>query len=130
VSDQVNQLLQKTALQRLPAYQHEGNNALGVYNHKNNPTVVPKQFAYMVSYSKALPMYLPDFYLYLLAYPNGTSANLNNTFYWAKVKFGLKPTLREIHVVTFRGNPTDPIAYAIAEKQLYSSHYFGDWRGL
>ena len=26
--------------------------------------------------------------------------------------------------MTMRGNPSDPIAYAIAEKQLYSSHYF------
>jgi hypothetical protein len=40
------------------------------------------------------------------------------------VKFGLKPTLRVVQVVTMRGRPADPVAYAIAEKQLYSSHYF------
>ena len=39
------------------------------------------------------------------------------------MKFGLKPTLRVVHVLTMRGNPSDPIAYATAEK-LYSSHYF------
>jgi hypothetical protein len=27
-------------------------------------------------------------------------------------------------IVTMHGKPGDPIAYAIAEKQLYSSHYF------
>lgn len=27
-------------------------------------------------------------------------------------------------MVTMRGNPADPIACAIAEKQIYSSHYF------
>jgi hypothetical protein len=27
-------------------------------------------------------------------------------------------------MVTMRGNPADQVAYAIAEKQLYSSHYF------
>jgi hypothetical protein len=32
VNEQVNQLLQKTALQRLLAYQRDGNEALGVYN--------------------------------------------------------------------------------------------------
>ena len=42
--DQVNQLLQKTVLQRLVAYQREGNQALGVYNDKRNPTEVPEQF--------------------------------------------------------------------------------------
>jgi hypothetical protein len=32
VDEQVNQLLQKTVLQRLLAYQREGNQVLGVYN--------------------------------------------------------------------------------------------------
>jgi len=49
---------------------------------------------------------------------------VENSFYWARVKFGLKPTLRVVHVLTMHGNPGDPIAYVIAEKQLYSSHYF------
>jgi len=122
--DQVNQLLQKTVIERLVAYQQEGNQVLGVYNDKRNPTEVPEQFQYMLSYSKALPRYLPDFYNYLLTYPAGKPANVENSFYWAKVKFGLKPTLRVVHVVTMRGETPDDPAYAIAEKQLYSSHYF------
>jgi len=124
VSEQVNQYLQKAALQRLVAYQHDGNDALGVYNDKRDPTRVPQQFAYMLSYSKALPAQLPDFYHYLLAYPNAKPANVEDTFYWARVKFGLKPTLRVVQMVQMRGGPADPVAYAIAEKQLYSSHYF------
>ena len=123
-SEQVNQLLQKTALRRLVAYQHDGNKALGVYNDKHDPTEVPQQFSYMLSYSKALPANLPDFYQYLLAYPDAKPANVEDTFYWARVKFGLKPTLRVVQMVTMRGNPADQVAYAIAEKQLYSSHYF------
>jgi len=78
----------------------------------------------MISYYKALPEQLPKFYQYLLSSPNSRPANVEDTFYWARVKFGLKPTLRIVHVVTMRGNPTDEVAYAIAEKQLYSSHYF------
>ena len=122
--EQVNQLLQKTVLDRFVAYQQEGNQALGLYNDKRNPTEVPQQFKYMLSYSTALPKHLPDFYNYLLTYPNEKPANVENTFYWAKVKFGLKPTLRVVQVVTARGNSADQPAYAIAEKQLYSSHYF------
>ena len=124
VNEQVNQLLQQTALRRLLAYQHDGNQALGVYNDKRDPTVVPQQFAYMLTYAKALPAHLPDFYTYLLAYPNAKPANVEDTFYWAKVKFGLKPTLRIVQMVTMRGDSTDQVAYAIAQKQLYSSHYF------
>lgn len=124
VNEQVNQYLQKTALERLLAYQREGNEALGAYNDKNNPTEVARQFAYLLSYEKALPEHLPDFYHYLLAYPEAKPANVEDTFYWSRVKFGLKPTLRIVQVVSMRGDPADPIAYAIAEKQLYSSHYF------
>jgi hypothetical protein len=116
----VNQLLQKTALQRLLTYQHDGNRALGVYNGKHDPTVVPQQFTYMLTYTKALPAHLPDFYAYLLSYPNAKPANVEDTFYWAKVKFGLKPTLRVVQILTMHGDPAGQVAYAIAEKQLYS----------
>jgi hypothetical protein len=123
-SDQVNRHLQKTALQRLLEYQQKGNQALGEYNDKRDPTEVPQQFAYMLSYSKALPENLPDFYHYLLDYPQGRPSNVEDTFYWARVKFGLKPTVRIVQMVTLHGNATDPVAYAIAQKQLYASHYF------
>jgi hypothetical protein len=124
VDDQVNQLLQKTALDLLLSYQSEGNKALGVYNDKRNPTAVPEQFADLLSYNKGLSEHEPDFYHYLLVYPRAKPANYEDTFYWAKVKFGLKPTLRIVHMVSMRGAPTDPVARAVAEKQLYSSHYF------
>jgi len=122
--DQVNLHLQQTALQRLLAYQQQGNPVLGVYNDKRDPTEVPQQFAYMLSYSKALPEHLPDFYQYLLDYPRAKPANVEDAFYWARVKFGLKPTLRIVQMVTMRGRPNDRVAYAIAHKQLYASHYF------
>jgi hypothetical protein len=96
---------------------------LGIYNDKEHPVDVAGQFKYMLSYSKPLPEYLPDFFGYLLSYPRGKPANVEDLFYWTKVKFGLKPTLRVLHRITLRGSTGDP-AYAIAEKQLYSSHYF------
>ncbi len=124
VEDQVNRQLRKTALQRLLDSRQQGNPVLGVYNDKRDPTEVPQQFAYMLSYSKALPENLPDFYQYLLDYPRAKPSNVEDAFYWARVKFGLKPTLRIVQMVTLHGNPGDPVAYAIAQKQLYASHYF------
>jgi hypothetical protein len=124
VAQQVNGLAQKKMLKFLLAYQKEGNQVLGVYNDKHDPAQVPEQFKYMLSYNKVLPKVLPDFYNYLLDYPNAKPANTEDMFYWADVKFGLKPTLRVVHVVTMQGNSPHTPAYAIAEKQLYSSHYF------
>jgi len=120
----VDQFLQRKALDLLVAYQKEGNHALGIYEDKSEPAPVAQEFAYMLSYSKALPAQLPDFYSYLLTYPDARAANMEDRFYWTKVKFGLRPTLRMIHQVTLRGDPGDDVAYAVAEKQLYSSHYF------
>ena len=124
VDTQVNELLRKTALQFLLAYQRDGNQVFGIYNDKHKPVDVAQQFAYMISYYKELPEHLPEFYRYLLSYPNERPANVEDTFYWARVKFGLKPTLRIVHVVTMKGKTGDEVAYAIAQKQLYSSHYF------
>ncbi len=125
VDDQVNQFLQKLVLQRLLTYQKEGNRTLGaVYNDKKEPTNVGEQFKYMLSHLSALQKALPDFYNYLLDYPDAKPANVENSFYWDDVKFGLKPTLRILHVVTLHGVGAEQPAYVIAEKQLYSSHYF------
>jgi hypothetical protein len=121
---QVNRLLREKVLERLSAYQKEGNKVLDVYNDKEHPVDVAKQFKYMLSYARALPKYLPEFYGYLLTYPQGKPANTEDSFYWANVKFGLKPTLRVVHMVTMRGSTGNDTFYVIAEKQLYSSHYF------
>jgi len=124
VEKQVNQLARKKALQLLLAYQKEGNKVLGVYNDKHDPNEVAAQFKYMLSFARVLPKALPKFYNYLLDYPRGNPGNVESTFYWANVKFGLKPTQRLVHVLILRGSHPKEPAYTIAEKQLYSSHYF------
>ena len=122
--NKVNAYLHERVIERLLAYQKGGNQVLGEYNDKKKPTQVAEQFKYILSYATVLPKALPDYYNYLLDYPNGKPANVDNMFYWAKVKFGLKPTLRVVQVVTMQGNNPHEPAYTIAEKQLYSSHYF------
>lgn len=121
---ELNQLVREKVLELLLAYRLKGNSALGVYNDKRDPTEVAEQFAYMLSYNKALPEYLPAFNNYLLSYPTAKPANVDGIFYWEKVKFGLKPTLRVVQVLTMRGDSPGEPAYVVAEKQLYSSHYF------
>src|SRR5436190_11172670 len=116
MNEKLNRFLRNAALQRIVAYQREGNSALGFYNDKPDPVEVPRKLEYLLSYHKVLPAYLPEFYGYLLSYPRGKPANVEDTLYWEHVKFGLKPTLRIVQRSTMRGNNSDPIAYAIAEK--------------
>ena len=98
--------------------------ALGTYRDKQHPTAISEAFQSLVSRSKALPVYLPEHDRYLLDYPNANSGSIESQFFWEKVNFGRKPTLRIIQAIVFRGaNPADP-AYAITVKQLYASRYF------
>jgi len=121
---QANRAAQRMALDELVGYMKEGNSALGVYHDKNHPAAVADSFRLLLSRSEALPQYMPDLRQYLLDYPRMKPTTIQSEFYWEKVKFGLKPTLRIVQAIVYRGaRPNDP-AYAVAIKQLYSSHYF------
>jgi hypothetical protein len=124
VADRVNHLAQEMALEALLKYIQGGNEALGVYRDKNHPAVVEETFQTLLRRSKALPLYMPVLDHYLLAYPNANSDNIESQFYWEKVNFGLKPTLRIVQAVVYRDKSSANPVYAIAIKQLYASHYF------
>lgn len=123
-ADQANRAAQRMALEALARYTQGGNAALGTYRDKNHPAEVAGTFQSLLSRSKALPVYLPDLDRYLLDYPAASSSSIESGFYWEKVNFGLKPTLRIVQVIVYRGARSDEPAYAVAVKQLYSSHYF------
>jgi len=123
-NNQANRLAQQMALQALLNYEQGGNAALGTYRDKNHPAVVAETFASLLSRSKALPVYLPELREYLLNYPKADSGNIQSEFYWEKVNFGLKPTLRMVQAIVYQGKSPERPAYAVAVKQLYASHYF------
>jgi hypothetical protein len=124
VDDRVNHLAREMALQALLDYRRAGNTALGVYRDKNYPAAVAETFAALITRLSALPVYLPELNEYLLEYPKAKSDKVRAGFYWEDVNFGLKPTFRIVQRVVYRGaSPTGPV-YALAEKQLYASHYF------
>ena len=123
-SDQANHLAQQMALQALLNYELGGNAALGTYRDKKHPSVVAETFASLLIRSKARPVYLPELREYLLNYPKADSSGIQSGFFWEKVNFGLKPTLRMVQAIIYQGKPPQQPAYAVAVKQLYASHYF------
>jgi hypothetical protein len=123
-ADQVNRAAQRMALEALVRYEQGGNAALGTYRDKNHQTEVAETFQSLLSRSKALPVYLADLDRYLLDYQNEKLISIQSEFYWEKVNFGLKPTLRILQAIVYRGTRSTEPAYAVAVKQLYSSHYF------
>jgi hypothetical protein len=123
-ANQANQLAQKMALETIQRYTQGGNAALGTYMDKHHPAAVGETFASLLSRSKALPAYLPELEHYLLDYPHAQSQDIQSEFYWEKVQFGLKTTLRIVQAVVYRDPRSAAPAYAVAVKQLYASHYF------
>src|SRR5258706_16256328 len=59
-----------------------------------------------------------------MGYPGVELANSHAEFYWEKVNFGLKPTLRIVQQIIYRGGGPGDTVHAVALKQLYASHYF------
>jgi hypothetical protein len=123
VAVRVNTILQTTALEALLAYQRGGNAALGTYRDQDAPAEIGKQFETLVERFEMLPVYLPDLRRFLLEYPSYEPPDVESQFYWEKVNFGLRPTLRLVHAAVYRGSGQQPV-YATAAKQLYASHYF------
>jgi len=124
VADRVNRLAQQLALQALLEYMQGGNTALGAYRDKKHPAAVAETFASLIGRFEALPVYLPELNEYLLEYPKAEPANVQAGFYWEKINFGLKPTFRIVQKIVYRGAIGKEPAYAVAEKQIYASHYF------
>lgn len=123
-ADQVSRLAREMTFQALERYTQEGDRGLGVYRDKNHPTAVAETFESLLSRLKALPVYVPELHRYLLEYPAIQLANAQSEFYWEKVNFGLKPTFRMVQRIVYRGaNPPEPV-YVVAEKQIFSDHYF------
>ena len=83
-----------------------------------------EQFASLLSRSEALPVSLPELNRHLLDYPDTPLPNVESLFYWEKVDFGLKPTLRVNHAIAYQSSDPRGAARVVAVKQLYASHYF------
>ena len=111
-------------LQLLRSYQEGGHRTLGEYRDKQNPARIADQFETMVGRASLLPDVIPELRRYLLDYPKATLANGDSFFYWEKVAFGLKPTIRVNHAVIYHGRADGHDFGAVAVKQLYATHYF------
>lgn len=124
VADQVNGLARRMVLDLIGQYRRGGNSALGVYRDKEHPALVTEQFETMVGRASALPNVLPELRRYLLQYPSAELPGADSFFYWEKVDFGLKPTIRVNHAVIYKTRVENRDIDAVAIKQLYASHYF------
>jgi hypothetical protein len=123
VTEQVTQLAKRGIIRLLKEYGEGGDRALQTYRDKHDPVPPAEQFASLLSHLELFPEYLPDLNRYLLQYPNSRPEEAQDFFYWEKVNFGLKPTMRVNHGIIYRTSGPGAV-HVLAIKQLYASHYF------
>ena len=123
---QASKVAREMILKLVHAYQADGNAALGSYTRRDEPPPVAIAFRGLLASRDPLPAPVPALLAYLDDYPRGRPAGAEDFFYWTVVAFGLKPTIRVNHVTIYplAARPSTGVAYAIAIKQLYASHYF------
>ena len=122
--EQINSRAERGMINLLEAYQRSGDRALGTYVDKPDPLPVAEQFKSLLSRIEFFPQYLPDVKRYLLDYPNSKPDGSREFFYWEKVNFGLKPTVRLNHGVVYHVPDLEQQVYVVTIKQLYATHYF------
>jgi hypothetical protein len=121
---QATEVMREVILELVRRYQSVGDTGLGQYDD-GEPLSVAEQFGALLSNTELLPVPVPALLTYLEEYPRSRPAGAEDIFYWTVVEFGLKPTIRANHTVIYP-LPDRPsgVAYAIATRQLYASHYF------
>lgn len=125
-AQQANAVFRAILLDLVRAYQAHGNAGLGRIDDRSEPLPVADEFRALLASGDPPPIPVPLLMAYLDDYPRSRPPGVDDFFYWSLVDFGLKPTLRVNHVVIYPqpvGSPPS-VAYAIAIKQLYATHYF------
>ncbi len=113
------------AIDLVRQYRERGNAALPIYNDEGRPAPVADQFRSLMQRLAASALAPPDVSRLMLDYPNAGAVppDVKSIFYWEKVVFGLKPTLRVTHAMAYRPKSPSPLGCVVAIKQLYASHY-------
>jgi hypothetical protein len=122
---QANEAMRRLLLDLVLAYKAQGNSALGHYDDGTESLPIADEFRALLAQPAVVPVPINQLLDYVRDFPRNRPTGAEEFFYWCLVEFGLKPTIRLNHVVIYplAGNPSN-VAYAIATKQIYASHYF------
>jgi hypothetical protein len=118
-------MIHKLMVERIVAYQRQGDSALVVYGDSRAPYSVAEGFHSLIGGEARLWSDFPDLLRYTENYPKDKPADSDDFFYWQEAAFGLKHVVRAEHVIIqklARESP-DP-HYAIFSKMLFATHYF------
>jgi hypothetical protein len=111
------------------AYDRDGRKALAIYANKQESLDVAAELALLVEKSNFVASYQPEFYRYLREFGPARPAGTEDTLYWSKEDFGVRPVFRISHqVIQPARGPAEPVL--VATNQVYADHYLDAALGL
>lgn len=102
------------------AYQQGGTDAMGNVLDKKQEKSRAQEYRTLLANSPYLVDYVKEFNDYLAAYPKGKLAGAQDTLYWTKDTFGLKPVVSLYHATAYKS----PRGVLIANKMIAATHFF------
>jgi hypothetical protein len=103
-------------------YDRRGRQALPVYENKPEPLSVASELSLLVEDFGFVARYSPELYDYLREFGPARPAGAEDTIYWSKEDFGVRPVFRISHQVIHRRRGTAGADIA-ATNQIYADHY-------
>jgi hypothetical protein len=113
-------LMNRMIVSYVNAYQQGGTDAMGGVMDKKEPKARSEEYKKLLAHSPYLVDYVKEFNDYLQSYPKGNLAGAEDTLYWAKDTFGLKPVVSISQMTRYQS----PRGVLIANKLLAASHFF------
>ena len=122
---QIQQFARQMAFDAVEGYRKRGKAAFDRSLDEHPPRPVAAEFDQMLAATPWLTKTMPGLADYLARYPNAPKPEgMEEYFYWSFVEFGLKTVLRVNHVVLYPLPGDGPGRWALANRQIYASHYF------
>jgi hypothetical protein len=123
-ADRANEWARARMLAYLSGYLERGDAALITYDDQSKPVKQADEWRGIVRNSRILNVYAPPLTRHLTEFPRASVTGMTDEYYWDRQHYAsLKPILGLTHMVTWR-DPKRPDRVVVAQKQLYSSHYF------
>jgi hypothetical protein len=125
-----NRLFREMLLDYVRDYRERGDAALIEYHDQRRAVLVREEHRALLGQAHYINVFAPEFASYLENFPNSGLANVESSFNWTKVKFGLKPVIIVTHVATYTRSHNNDRQILTVSKQIYANHYFDSSLGV
>lgn len=124
-TDEATRVMRGVLLDTVLAYRRDGLPGIGQPADKAASLDIPAEFAAIAHNDPMLGKFAPDVLRYVTSYPASRQSGVRDVFYWSKINFGLKDTLRVDHLSS---HPVEDgvlgLRHVFATTQIHASHYF------